>query len=392
MSQSPIILSVKGGVCAPRGFYADGLNCGLRKGEREDLAFIRSENPCEAAALFTSNRFAAAPLIHAKERIDRKVQAAVINAKNANALTGEAGLNAVKELVKLIPFENPLMSSTGVIGQPFPVEKIADGVKRFNWNAKNPDAAARAIMTTDRWDKQIAFEVQTENGTFSIGAMCKGAGMIAPQLATTLCFVTTDAALNKTQLKAHLDRCVETSFNAISVDGDMSTNDTILILANGLSGAYEPTAFEWTLEKILRHLALEVVKDGEGASKIAAFEVKGAANGFEAKKVAKALAESLLIKTALFGCDPNWGRIASTIGAAQIECDPSRLVISIGDIVVYDRGANKMDALVEEKAAAVLRTDSFKIACDLGAGEASFTAYGCDLGYEYVKINADYRT
>jgi glutamate N-acetyltransferase/amino-acid N-acetyltransferase len=273
-----------------------------------------------------------------------------------------------------------------------PVEKIIAGLKRFDWNAKNPDAAANAIMTTDRWNKQIALEVQTANGTFTIGAMCKGAGMIAPQLATMLCFVTTDAALNREALQAHLNACVETSFNAISVDGDMSTNDTILILANGLSGAYDPSAFEWALDRILRHLALEIVKDGEGASKIAAFEVKGAANGDEAKKVAKALANSLLVKTALFGADPNWGRLASTIGAARVECDPARLVIAIGDVVVYDRGANKMDALTEQKAAAVLRTDSFRIVCDLGVGEAAFTAYGCDLGYEYVKINADYRT
>ncbi|MDR0664492.1 MAG: bifunctional glutamate N-acetyltransferase/amino-acid acetyltransferase ArgJ [Helicobacteraceae bacterium] len=392
MAREPIIISVKGGVCAPIGFYADGLNCGLRKGEQGDLAFVRSEIACEAAAVFTSNRFAAAPLIHAKKHIDRKVQAVVINAKNANAMTGKAGLEAVEEIARHIPFENPLTSSTGVIGAPLPVEKIIAGIERFDWNAKNPDNAARAIMTTDRWDKQIALEIHSESGTFTIGAMCKGAGMIAPQLATMLCFVTTDAALDKEALQAHLNACLETSFNAISVDGDMSTNDTVLVLANGLSGAYDPVAFEWALERILRHLALEIVKDGEGASKIALFEVKGAANGDEAKRVAKALSNSLLVKTALFGADPNWGRLASSIGAARVECDLARLVISIGDIVVYDRGVNKMNAQVEEKAAAVLRANSFKITCDLGAGEASYGAYGCDLGYEYVKINADYRT
>ncbi|MDR1911730.1 MAG: bifunctional glutamate N-acetyltransferase/amino-acid acetyltransferase ArgJ [Helicobacteraceae bacterium] len=392
MADEPIIISVKGGVCAPQGFFADGLNCGLRKGDQGDLAFIRSDTPCEAAAVFTSNRFAAAPLIHAKKHIDRKVQAVVINAKNANAMTGEAGLRAVYEIIEHIPFENPLTSSTGVIGAPLPVEKIVAGVKRFDWNAKNPDAAARAIMTTDRWDKQIALKIETANGTFTIGAMCKGAGMIAPQLATMLCFVTTDAALSKERLQEHLNNCLDTSFNAISVDGDMSTNDTILALANGKSGAYEPTAFEWALERILRHLALEVVKDGEGATKIAAFEVKGAASYIEAKKAAKALSQSLLVKTALFGADPNWGRIASTIGACGAECDASRLVISIGEVAVYDRGENKMDEATEKKAAQILQVDSFRIVCDLGAGEKSFVAYGCDLGYEYVKINADYRT
>lgn len=384
--------SIQGGVCAPKGFFADGLNCGLRTGDQGDLAFIRSENPCDVAAVFTANRFQAAPLLHAQRVLGQKSQGIIINAKNANAMTGDAGLEAVYGVLKNVPFENPLMSSTGVIGVPLPVEKIAAGIKRFDWNAKNPDNAAKAIMTTDRWDKQIAFEVKTANGTFTIGAMAKGAGMIAPQLATMLCFVTTDAAVPKAALQQHLQNCMEDSFNAISVDGDMSTNDTVFVFANGQSGAYEAEAFEAVLKRALHYLALEMARDGEGAKKLVAFEVKNAASKAEAQKAAKMLSNSLLVKTALFGEDPNWGRLAATIGAAQVTCDAKTLVIQIGNVVVYDRGVNCMDKPTEEKAAKVLKEESFRIICDLGVGDESYTAYGCDLGYEYVKINADYRT
>ncbi len=384
--------SITGGVCAPQGFFAGGLNCGLRSGDQPDLAFIASEVPCDVAATFTANRFQAAPLLHAKERLGQKSQGIIINAKNANAMTGPKGLEAIDTVLEAVPFENPLMSSTGVIGVPLPAETIAAGLKRFSWREREPDAAAEAIMTTDRWSKQIAFEVETGSGTFRIGAMAKGAGMIAPQLATMLCFVTTDAAVPKEALEKHLGSCMEKSFNAISVDGDMSTNDSVFLYANGLSGAYEPEAFETVLGRMLHHLALEMVRDGEGAGKLAAFEVKGAANEAEAKKAAKMLSNSLLVKTALFGADPNWGRLAATIGAAQVACDPATLSIAIGDVVLYERGENRMDEACEAKAAKVLQKESFRITCDLGQGEAAYTAYGCDLGYEYVKINADYRT
>ncbi len=384
--------SVTCGVCAPQGFYADGLNCGLRPGDQPDLAFIRSEIPCDVAATFTANRFQAAPLLHAKERLGQKSQGVIINAKNANAMTAQAGIEAVQAVLERVPFENPLMSSTGVIGVPLPVEKIVAGIERFDFSAQNPDAAAQAILTTDRWDKQIAFEVETDSGRFTIGAMAKGAGMIAPQLATMLCFVTTDAAVPQAALQQHLEESMVHSFNAISVDGDMSTNDSVFIYANGLSGVYEPEAFGEVLKRALHYLALEMVRDGEGAKKLAAFEVRGAASDQEAQKAAKMLSNSLLVKTALFGEDPNWGRLAATIGAAQVRCDPDTLSIAIGEVVLYDRGQNCMDASIEVRAAKVLAGESFKITCDLGQGEGRFVAYGCDLGYEYVQINADYRT
>ncbi|MDR2905908.1 MAG: bifunctional glutamate N-acetyltransferase/amino-acid acetyltransferase ArgJ [Helicobacteraceae bacterium] len=385
-------LSINGGVSAPIGFYADGIHCGLKADGKLDLAFVRSENPCECAAVFTANRFAAAPVLDAKKRVANKVQAIVINTKHANAMTGKAGEEAVRRVTAAVPFENPISCSTGVIGAAFPTEKVLAGIAKFDWNAKNAANAAEAIKTTDRWAKEIAFLVETDRGSFKIGAMAKGAGMIAPQLATMLCFVTTDAALNRAALQRSLDAALHTTFNAISVDGDMSTNDSVFVLANGASGVADEAAFAWSLEKALKFLALEIVRDGEGASKVAAFEVRGAASAEDAKIAAKALSRSLLVKTALFGSDPNWGRLASTIGAAQVECDPLKLTIKIGDVAVYSKGENLMTSEVEAKAAAVLCGDSFKIACDLGVGEGEFTAYGCDLGHEYVKINADYRS
>ncbi|MDR0747323.1 MAG: bifunctional glutamate N-acetyltransferase/amino-acid acetyltransferase ArgJ [Helicobacteraceae bacterium] len=385
------ILSIGGGVCAPKGFFADGLNCGLKPNGGGDLAFIRSSTPCDLAAVFTSNRFACAHIRHAKAH-KGKVNGIIANSKNANAMSGSEGVAAVERVVAAVPFENFLMASTGVIGVPLPVEKIIGGIGRFDWNAVNGGAAAKAIMTTDRWEKQIAFEVRCNGETFTIGAMAKGAGMIAPQLATMLCFVTTDAAVHQEALQAHLNGALDDSFNAISVDGDMSTNDTIYLLANGSSGAYDAQAFDAALRRALHFLALEIVRDGEGATKLAAFEVKNAATKEEAKRAAKMLSNSLLVKTALFGADPNWGRIASTIGAAQIECDAESLTISIGGVTVYEKGRGCMDKEREKAAAAALRTESFRVVCDLGIGTHSYTAYGCDLGYEYVKINADYRT
>ncbi len=306
-------------------------------------------------------------------------------------MTGEEGLSNISRVLKEFPFENSLMSSTGVIGQQLPVEKILNGMKKLDFNGKNSDKASSAIMTTDAFKKEIAFKVVTQNGEFTIGAMAKGAGMIAPSLATMLCFVTTDASLEKAELQEHLDSCLEESFNAISVDGDMSTNDSIFVMANGKSGVYDKTAFREVLKRTLHHLALEIARDGEGAKKLVAFEVKNAASYEEAKKVAKALSNSLLVKTALFGEDPNWGRIASTIGAAQVECKEEDLKISIGSVVIYN-GKGVMTPEVEEKAYKVLQEKEFRIFCDLGAGNEAYTAYGCDLGYEYVKINAEYRT
>jgi glutamate N-acetyltransferase/amino-acid N-acetyltransferase len=285
------------------------------------------------------------------------------------------------------------MSSTGVIGNRLPVEKIVNGANKFDLNNQNGQNLSHAIMTTDSYPKSSAYEVELKNNkTFKIAAVAKGAGMINPNLATMLCFIVTDANVPKDDMKELLQLNAKTTFNAISVDGDTSTNDTVMLLSNKKSGTYDKTAFNEALRLIMHDMAMMMVSDGEGAKKSVAFEVIGAKNNEEAEIAAKALSNSLLVKTALFGEDPNFGRIASTIGASQIQCDETTLVIAYNDVLVYDKGVILFDEESEAKAAKVLENKAFKIKCDIGQGNGKFIAYGCDLGYEYVKINADYRT
>lgn len=248
-------------------------------------------------------------------------------------------------------------------------------------------------MTTDSFSKEIAFEVKLEDGsTFHIGAMAKGAGMINPAMATMLCFITTDAEVSKNEMQELLDEVTVTTFNAASVDGDTSTNDTVMLLSNAASKAYNKEAFQEALHKIMLFLAREMVRDGEGATKLVTYRVTGAKDDAEAEIAAKALSNSLLMKTALYGEDPNWGRIASTIGASGVHAEEETLSISFNDLSVYAKGELYFDAEMERKASEVMKLSEFSISCDLGIGEGSFIAYGCDLGHEYVKINADYRT
>ncbi|WP_297811421.1 bifunctional glutamate N-acetyltransferase/amino-acid acetyltransferase ArgJ [uncultured Helicobacter sp.] len=390
---------IQGGVIAAEGFYCDGVCAGLKNQGALDVAFIYADSLCEVEAIFTQNRFCAAPILHYK-KYDKnfKTNFVLINSKNANALTGDEGVANVEEVLENLQnrfptIQNPIMSSTGVIGVQLPKARIIESFARFDLNQREDLCAAEAIMTTDRFSKSIAFEVVLEDKTsFRIGAMCKGAGMINPSLATMLCFITTDAQIPKSDMQELLQQAVKTTFNAISVDGDTSTNDTILLLSNGKSGAYSKEAFGFVLEKLMHKLATDIVRDGEGSTKLVAFEIKGAKTIQEAQKAAKALSQSLLVKTALFGCDPNWGRIASTIGASGIECDPKTLEIYFDTVCVYKQGVIYFDDENEKKAAEVLKKDSFRIVCEIGKGVESFVAYGCDLGYEYVRINADYRS
>ncbi len=394
--------SLKNGLENVSGFYFDGTSAGFKAGGAPDLAFIRADEPCEVSAVFTSNRFQAAPIRHFKRYGKHfKTNFVLMNSKNANAMTGDAGVNDIDdiftELSKAPNFKfeltNPVMSSTGVIGYRLNTEKIISAALKFDLSARNSDAAAHAIMTTDRFKKEIAFRVDLEGGkSFNVACICKGAGMINPCLATMLCFILTDAAIPRSDMDELLADTVKTSFNAISVDGDTSTNDTVMLLASGKSGAYNKEAFKFALDTITKQIALNLVKDGEGSSKVVAFEVRGAASDEQAEKAAKALSNSLLVKTAIFGEDPNWGRIASTIGASGIECEEARLVIHYDDVLVFDHDHPQLDSERENAAHAVMQKDSYKISCDLGLGAGAFTAYGCDLGHEYVKINADYRS
>lgn len=392
------IISLKNGLENVDGFFFGGVSTGLKPNKNNDLGFIRADEPFMLAAKFTSNKFQAAPIVHFKRyKKGFKSNFLLLNSKNANAMTGQNGVDDIDELFNILnqktPLINPIMSSTGVIGYRLNREKIRSGFDKFDLNQKSSDSVARAIMTTDSFKKEIAFRVELENGkSFNIAAICKGAGMINPAFATMLCFILTDAAIPQSDMDELLEATTKHSFDAVSVDGDTSTNDTLMLLSSGKSGTYDKEAFKFALDKITLEMALNLVKDGEGSTKVVAFEVKGAANNDEASKAAKALSNSLLVKTAIFGEDPNWGRIASTIGASGIECDSDKLVIYYDDVLVYDKDHPELDETREQKAHAVMKKDSYRIICDLGIANGKFTAYGCDLGHTYVKINADYRS
>ncbi|RBQ26217.1 MULTISPECIES: bifunctional glutamate N-acetyltransferase/amino-acid acetyltransferase ArgJ [Arcobacteraceae] len=390
------ILPIKGYIEQIDGFYCDGIHAGLKPNGNNDLGFIYTKELCTVAALFTNNKFQAAPLKHFLQYgEDFKTNFVLINSKNANALTGRKGIEDINNLFSQLDFNlvNPIMSSTGVIGNRLPIEKLVSGAKKFDLNSKNGENLSKAIMTTDAYPKTCLYEVKLENGSsFKIGAVAKGAGMINPNLATMLCFICTDASAPYQDIKEALDINSHTTFNAISVDGDTSTNDTVMVLANGKSNTYDKEAFKEVLRLVMHDMAMLMVADGEGAKKVAAFEVINAKDDKQAEIAAKALSNSLLVKTALFGEDPNFGRIASTIGASQIDCDDEKLVISYNDVVVFNKGEICFNAEIESKAFEVLKKDKYKIICDIGLGDGKFTAYGCDLGYKYVEINADYRS
>jgi len=388
------IIVKDGGVCASEGFFADGISAGLKADNAKDMAFIYSEDECEIASSFTTNKMYAAPIKHFRAKGIFKTNFILINSKNANAMTGNHGVEDIDEILSHIPnMKNPIMSSTGVIGVRLPKEKIINGTKLFDFTKKNSSSASKAIMTTDTFAKEIALKVELDDGTsFNIGAIAKGAGMINPAMATMLCFITTDANVNAKEMQEILDEVTRTTFNAISVDGDTSTNDTVILLSNAKSGTFNRDAFKESLFKVMHFLALEMVRDGEGATKLVTYNITGAKDNRDAEIVAKALSDSLLVKTALFGEDPNWGRIASTVGASGVEAYEERLKISFDNLCVYDRGELHFDAEVERKASIVMTHKKFTIHCDLGLGNGEFKSYGCDLGYEYVKINADYRT
>ncbi len=392
------IISLKNGIDNVEGFFTNATNAGLKNNEY-DLAFIRSDTLCDVSAVFTTNRFAAAPIKYFKKYPKNfKTNFILINSKNANAMTSKEGIEDIEDILEYTKqkdsaITNPIMSSTGVIGYRLPKEKIKKAINDFDFSSKNSNAAANAILTTDTFKKELCFKVVLNSGdTFHIAAICKGAGMINPAMATMLCFIVTDADIPKSDMDELLKNAVNNSFNKISVDGDTSTNDTVMLLSNKKSGAYDKLAFKTALDTLTKELALLILKDGEGSNKVVAFEVKNAASLSDAKKAASMLSNSLLVKTALFGEDPNWGRIGSTIGASGIQCDEDKLVIKYDDLVVYENGKNKMDEEVEKKAVKILQQDSFKICCDLNIGDFNDMAYGCDLSYEYVKINADYRT
>jgi len=392
------------GVTAARGFRAAGVHCGIRRSQA-DLALLISDRPASAAALFTTNRVQAAPILASRESLEVSggyARAIVVNSGNANACTGEPGLVAARRtaeeaarLLEVAP-EQVLVSSTGVIGVPLPVARIVAALPRAvaALSSAGGRSAAEAILTTDTRIKQSSRSVETSCGSYVVGGMAKGSGMIHPNLATTLAFVTTDAAVAPTILRRSLERAVEASFNRISVDGDTSTNDMVAVLAGGASevsvcegGA---PAFEEALTAVLTDLAKQVVRDGEGATKLVTLRVEGAACDADALQVARTVAGSLLVKTAIHGADANWGRIVAAAGRAGVAVAPERMRIVFDHVEVL--GPGYVSSFSEAEARGVLEREEFTVRLDLGMGPGQAVLWTCDLGHGYVDINASYRS
>jgi glutamate N-acetyltransferase / amino-acid N-acetyltransferase len=386
-------------VTAAKGFVASGVHCGIRKNERRDLAIVRSLEPATGAGMFTINRVQAAPVVVCKEYLAvAQPQAVVVNSGNANAATGAAGIAhthataATAAQVLGLAQEEVLVLSTGVIGQPLPIGNVLNGVAQaaVQLSRHGGATAAEAIMTTDTYAKEAV-----ASGTgFCVGGMAKGSGMIHPQMATMLAVLTTDYPLEPGEAMTFLRPAVDTSFNAISVDGECSTNDTVILLANGASGVERTPEsdlqFAACIKQVCGALAKQIVADGEGASVIAEIAVRGAASDGEARAIAERVATSPLVKTALFGHDANWGRIAAAAGSAKFAggfaaLDPDTLSIVIDRIPVFVDGAPTGDE-------PELTNGSCAIEIDLALGDGTATYLTTDLSYDYVKINAEYRT
>lgn len=402
-----------GGVATPAGFQAAGIVCGLKKSGKPDLAMVYSETPCNFAGMFTSNLFPAAPVQLCRDRVARceTVRAVVVNSGIANACTGSTGYQLAEETAayvagKLGIAQNDVLTgSTGRIGVQLPMDKIRKGIDMAAaaLSADGSAAASEAIITTDTRPKRIAVSFDVNGKKVTVGGMTKGAGMIAPHMilakphATMLCYLTTDAVISNSDLAVFLEEAVCGSFNRITVDNDMSTNDTCLILANGVSGvkinaddSREAMLFRESISFITEYLATNMVMDGEGATKIVEIRVLNARNESDAKICCKAIADSMLCKTAWFGCDPNWGRVLAAAGYSGAQFDPEKVDLDYDDFPVVRGG---MDAgTPEETLAEALRKESFVLKLDLGAGDAAYHMWTSDISYEYVKINADYHT
>ncbi len=398
---------ITGGITSPKGFLAAGVKAGIKQSGKEDVAVIYSVVPAAAAAVFTTNDMAAAPVILSREHIKGGVLSAiVVNSGCANACTGEQGMADAQEMVKQtaellsISPQTILVSSTGIIGVTLPMEKVSAGIQQAvsKLSVEGYDSAMQAIMTTDTFAKTIAYEFKLGGMPVRIAGIAKGAGMIHPNMATMLGYITTDANISSPLLKQALDKAVSLTFNMITVDGDTSTNDTVCVLANGQAGnaliddAADPDylLFAEALQSVCRYLAQQVVRDGEGATKFLEITVKGALSFEQGKKAAMSIAKSPLVKTAFFGQDPNWGRILCAVGYSGSNVQPARTSLAIGGVTIVEAGlgARYDEALLRK----VMSEKDITVVVDLGLGQEEATVWTCDFSYEYVKINGEYHT
>nr|WP_051321454.1 bifunctional glutamate N-acetyltransferase/amino-acid acetyltransferase ArgJ [Chrysiogenes arsenatis] len=401
---------VSAGTLLPKGFFSATTCASVKPNNttRDDMALIFSKVPATGAAVYTTNKVFAAPITVCRESLsDGRAQAIVVNSGNANAATGSQGLQDARMMRRIasealqINELDVLVASTGVIGLPLPMDRMVPAIHTMGASKiapYDPLVVAQAIRTTDLFEKHGATSLQVGNKEVIINAVCKGAGMICPNMATMLCFVQSDAALTKAAAQSALQTAVHRSFNRILVDGDMSTNDTVTLMANGLSGAPtidigtpEYTIFTEALTALLVKLGKDIVRDGEGSTKVVNIIVQGAVNDDDAQIAAKSIANSNLCKTAFFGCDPNWGRIAAAVGYSGAQIDQNSFDLFFDQVQIVRQGV-ALSGDTEQRAAEVLQKEEFTIRFDLNLGDGIGNYWCSDLGYEYVKVNADYRT
>ncbi len=392
-------------ITLPKGYSAGGLHCGVKR-KKLDLGYIISEIPATVAGVYTTNIFQAAPLLVTQESIakENKIQAILVNSGNANACTGEQGLKDAFEMQKDFADELGIkehlvaVTSTGVIGDLLPMDKIKTGIKHIlQLEHKDEMKFMKAILTTDTCVKHLGVQMKIDGKTVSIGGTSKGSGMIHPNMATMLGFVTTDANIAHDDLLAALRDVTNHTFNMITVDGDTSTNDMVLVMANGLAENNQLTkdhpdweVFKQGLQIVCESLAKKIARDGEGATKLVEVQVNSAYSQAAARAVGKSIISSNLVKTAIYGTDPNWGRIVTAIGYSGVPVEPNAIKVLIGPYTVFENGLPS--PFVEEEVKGYLELESVKLIVELNQGDYSATAWGCDLTYDYVKINASYRT
>jgi len=384
---------LKNNVCAPKGFTAIGKPIGIKKSGKPDFAVIYSEVPADAAAVYTLNKVKGAPLIVTKKHLSNgKAQAIIVNSGVSNVCTGKKGIKDAEDMTKFLGNElginsnDVVVASTGLIGAYLPMETIKNGIKGIKNELSVNSNASKAILTTDLVEKEIAVKV----GNFIIGAIAKGSGMIHPNMATMLCFITTDAKIPSKKLNEMLKNSVNKSFNMINVDMDTSTSDMVAVLANGMAGKADEKKFQNALDFVCIELAKKIAKDGEGATKLIEINAKNAKTEEDAKKIAKSVINSNLVKCAVFGKDVNWGRIMSAMGNSNAAFNENEVDVYFDDkkIVENGKGAN-YDV---EKIKKIMDKDALRITIDLKDGKWNATAYGCDMSYDYIKINAEYTT
>jgi glutamate N-acetyltransferase/amino-acid N-acetyltransferase len=395
----------EGTVTSPDGFFAGATSAGINKraGDKLDLAILFSETPCVAAALFTTSRLKAAPVVLSQQRLKQGTAGVVVNSGCANAFTGEGGLADAAEMAGLaaegigISPDDVLVASTGVIGVPLPMKRIRASIEQIILSHDGGREFAKAIMTTDTIVKEVAVRVKVGGSEFTIGGAAKGSGMIHPDLATLLCFLTTDAVVEKDFLQKALKKAVDVSFNMISIDGDTSPNDMVLLMANGMAGgepvkagSEQAAAFEQALEQVCIYLAKLIARDGEGATRLIEMTVDGAVSLSEARLAARAVVSSSLVKAAIHGADPNWGRIVAAVGRSGVEVEEDKIDLYIGEIPLIKAG--KALAASKRNISRLLKENEVSISLNLNLDSGKATAWGCDLSEEYVTINSQYMT